>query len=93
MTTTSRKLYSARSQPSAAQPSRPVWRAGTIAAGIAAAANLAVYGIARAAGAPLRVRFPGHQAAWSIAAGDVLVATVVAVGLGPGARRPVAPAT
>lgn len=63
-------------------PSRTVWRAGLAAAGIAAAANLAVFALAHAAGTPLRVRFPAHQAAASVAAGDVLGASLAALAIG-----------
>src|SRR5262249_24694495 len=42
---------------------RTVWRAGLAAAGIAAAANLAVFALAQAAGTQFRVHFPAHQAA------------------------------
>jgi hypothetical protein len=66
----------------AGRPSRPVWRAGLVAAGVAGAANLAVFAFAWIAGAPFRVRFSPHQAALSITAGDVLGATVMALGLG-----------
>jgi Na+/proline symporter len=44
--------------------------------------NLAVFAIARAQGAPLLVRFSAHRAAWSITAADVIVAMLVALGLG-----------
>ena len=38
-------------------------------------ANLAVFALAQAAGTPFRVLFPAHQAAASVAAGDVLGAS------------------
>lgn len=62
--------------------SRAVWRAGLAAAGIAAAANLAVFALTQAAGTQFRVRFPGHQAATSVAAGDVLGASLGALAIG-----------
>lgn len=82
MTTTSTPARATRSGPGARRSSRPIWRAGLTPASTAAAANLAVFAIARAAGAALLVRFSGHQAAWSISAVDVIVATLVALGLG-----------
>jgi hypothetical protein len=82
MTTTSTLASATRSQPGAVRPSRPLWRAGVSPAVGAAAVNLAVFAIARAAGAPLLVRFSARRAAWSITAADVIVATLVALGLG-----------
>lgn len=73
-------------QPTGSRPettrSRAVWRTGLAAAGIAAAANLAVFALARAAGTPFQVRFPGHQAATSVAVGDVLGASLGALAIG-----------
>ena len=62
--------------------SRTVWRAGLAAAGIAAAANLAVFALAHAAGTPFQVRFPAHQATASVAASDVLGASLGALAIG-----------
>ena len=61
---------------------RTVWRAGLAAAGIAAAANLAVFALAQAAGTQFRVHFPAHQAATSVAAGDVPGASLGALAIG-----------
>lgn len=62
--------------------SRTIWTAGLAAAGIAAAANLAVFALARSAGIPFRVHFAAHQAVASVAAGHVLGATLAAVAIG-----------
>ncbi len=64
------------------KPSGSVWRAGLAAAGIAMAANLAVFAIARAAGTSFRVHFAAHQAATSVAAGHVLGASLSALAIG-----------
>jgi len=61
---------------------RTVWQAGLAAAGIAAAANLAVFALAQAAGTQFRVHFPAHQAATPVAAGDVLGASLGALAIG-----------
>jgi hypothetical protein len=63
-------------------PSRTVWRAGLAAAGVVVAANLAVFMLPRSAGTSFRVHFTAHQAATSVAAGDVLGATLVALAIG-----------
>lgn len=64
------------------RPSRTVWRAGLAAAGIAAAANIAVFAIARAAGTSFRVHFAVHQAATSVAVGQVLGVSLGALAIG-----------
>lgn len=63
------------------RPSRTIWRAGLVAAGIATATNLAVFAIARAAGTSFRVHFAAHQAATSVAAGHVLGASLSALAI------------